>query len=402
MVQQCLKLYTIVIQKNNIAIEGEYWMKILILTSYSSVYGGNFIPSMEVLSDFAKNKGDTVFFALLKKAATRNWCSHLEKQYPVYYVQDEGLLNDALALNKYIKANKIDVVYSHFSYFNKLICLLSFINPKLTIVSHVHTDAGGGLTTKRKIKAILKKFLYKKRSMIYVSKRLMCMDLMENSPNAFYLPNALVKFRFDLNKQNEYRQEERKKFNIADDEIVLLMFGWHLSVKGVDIALKAFEKVLANKKNLKLCIVSSSNLKPEGLRNYAEKIVNQDTLKNIICLEPTQDVEKYHDMSDIFLSSSRSEGFSYSIMEGVYLKELIVSSDLESTSWSKKYETVEVFQTENIEMCAEKIETQIYNLLESDIEDRLNKASDAVSKDYDINIWASKVYDIIYQQWHKN
>lgn len=377
-------------------------MRILILTSYSSVYGGNFIPSMEVFAKFAKAKGDHVHFALSKKAAAREWCKRLEKQYPVYYVQDGGIFRDAFLLNRYIKENKIDVIYSHFSYFNKLISILCFINPKLTVVSHVHTDVGGKLTAKRKLKLFLQKIIYKKRSLIYVSQRLRRLELMENNLNSFYMPNALVKTRFKLDKRNEYRASKRKSLNISDKEIVILMFGWHTQIKGVDIALKAFEKVLKKHNDLRLCIVASSALGTEGTHKYAEEFVSTETLKHIIFLERSEEVEKYHDMSDIFLSSSRSEGFSYSILEGLYLKELVVSSDLEATAWAKKYDTVEVFPTENIDMCAEKIEAQIENLSESDIEERLQKVSDAVSVDYDINVWASKVYDIIYQQRYKS
>ena len=39
-------------------------MKILILTNYASVYGGNFIPSMEAFAQYSIDKGNEVGFAL--------------------------------------------------------------------------------------------------------------------------------------------------------------------------------------------------------------------------------------------------------------------------------------------------------------------------------------------------
>jgi hypothetical protein len=66
-------------------------MKILILTSYSSVYGGNFIPSMEAFAQYSISKGDEVGFALDIKSKERIWCKNLHEKYHIYYVLNGGV-----------------------------------------------------------------------------------------------------------------------------------------------------------------------------------------------------------------------------------------------------------------------------------------------------------------------
>ena len=219
-------------------------MKILILTNYASVYGGNFIPSMEAFAQYSIDKGNEVGFALDIKAKERIWCKSIQEKYPIYFVKNKGSRKDAKELNQYIKENGYDCVYSHFSYFY-IACILCMINPHLAVVCHKHTDIGSELTLKRKIRlAIKKRFFYRNMSLIFVSERLRKFELMEGKANSYWLPNALVTTRFQKSKKETFRQELRSNLGIRLNDPVVLMFGWHTQVKGVDIALKAFKDLL--------------------------------------------------------------------------------------------------------------------------------------------------------------
>jgi glycosyltransferase involved in cell wall biosynthesis len=246
---------------------------------------------------------------------------------------------------------------------------------------------------------VKKNVFYKNMSLIFVSEKLRKYEFMENEKNSYWLPNALVTTRFKKENREAYRRELRSILGIGLDDPVILMFGWHTQVKGVDIALKAFEDLLHQHPNAHLLLVTSSAQGESGTRKIAEEFVDEDTLSKVIFLPPSQEVEKYHDVADIFLSSSRSEGFSYSILEALYLGELVVSSDLDGVQWAKKYKTVEFFPSENIRLCSEKLDKSIKYIGESksDIVD----ISMQVENDYQINEWAKKVYQIISSQWLK-
>lgn len=374
-------------------------MKILILTNYASVYGGNFIPSMEAFAQYSIDKGNEVGFALDIKAKERIWCKSIQEKYPIYFVKNKGSRKDAKELNQYIKENGYDCVYSHFSYFY-IACILCLINPHLAVVCHKHTDIGSELTLKRKIRlAIKKRIFYRNMSLIFVSERLRKFELMEGKANSYWLPNALVTTRFQKTKREIYRQELRSNLGINLDDPVVLMFGWHTQVKGVDIALKAFKDLLHQHPNAHLLLVTSSAQGEDGTRKIAREFVDDDTLSKVIFLPPSQEVEKYHAAADIFLSSSRSEGFSYSILEALYLGELVVSSDLDGVQWAKKYRTVEFFPSEDIQLCSKMLDKSINNITakQSDI----IETSMRVENDYGISEWVEKVYRILSLQWQK-
>ena len=374
-------------------------MKIFILTNYASVYGGNFIPSMEAFAQYSIDKGNEVGFALDIKAKERIWCKSIQEKYPIYFVKNKGSRKDAKELNQYIKENGYDCVYSHFSYFY-IACILCMINPHLAVVCHKHTDIGSELTLKRKIRlAIKKRFFYRNMSLIFVSERLRKFELMEGKANSYWLPNALVTTRFQKSKKETFRQELRSNLGIRLNDPVVLMFGWHTQVKGVDIALKAFKDLLHQHPNAHLLLVTSSAQGEDGTRKIAREFVDDDTLSKVIFLPPSQEVEKYHAAADIFLSSSRSEGFSYSILEALYLGELVVSSDLDGVQWAKKYRTVEFFPSEDIQLCSKMLDKSINNITakQSDI----IETSMRVENDYEISEWVEKVYRILSLQWQK-
>ena len=374
-------------------------MKILILTNYASVYGGNFIPSMEAFAQYSIDKGNEVGFALDIKAKERIWCKSIQEKYPIYFVKNKGSRKDAKELNQYIKENGYDCVYSHFSYFY-IACILCMINQHLAVVCHKHTDIGSELTLKRKIRlAIKKRIFYRNMSLIFVSERLRKFELMEGKANSYWLPNALVTTRFQKTKRETFRQELRSNLGIRLNDPVVLMFGWHTQVKGVDIALKAFKDLLHQHPNAHLLLVTSSAQGEDGTRKIAREFVDDDTLSKVIFLPPSQEVEKYHAAADIFLSSSRSEGFSYSILEALYLGELVVSSDLDGVQWAKKYRTVEFFPSEDIQLCSKMLDKSINNITakQSDI----IETSMRVENDYEISEWVEKVYRILSLQWQK-
>ena len=374
-------------------------MKILILTNYASVYGGNFIPSMEAFAQYSIDKGNEVGFALDIKAKERIWCKSIQEKYPIYFVKNKGSRKDAKELNQYIKENGYDCVYSHFSYFY-IACILCMINPHLAVVCHKHTDIGSELTLKRKIRlAIKKRIFYRNMSLIFVSERLRKFELMEGKANSYWLPNALVTTRFQKTKRETFRQELRSNLGIRLNDPVVLMFGWHTQVKGVDIALKAVKDLLHQHPNAHLLLVTSSAQGEDGTRKIAREFVDDDTFSKVIFLTPSQEVEKYHAAADIFLSSSRSEGFSYSILEALYLGELVVSSDLDGVQWAKKYRTVEFFPSEDIQLCSKMLDKSINNITakQSDI----IEISMRVENDYEISEWVEKVYRILSLQWQK-
>lgn len=110
-------------------------------------------------------------------------------------------------------------------------------------------------------------------SLIFVSERLRKFELMEGKANSYWLPNALVTTRFQKTKRETFRQELRSNLGIRLNDPVVLMFGWHTQVKGVDIALKAFKDLLHQHPNAHLLLVTSSAQGEDGTRKIARSLL---------------------------------------------------------------------------------------------------------------------------------
>ena len=75
----------------------------------------------------------------------------------------------------------------------------------------------------------------------------------------------------------------------------------------------------------------------------------------ILYLPPTEEIGRYHEASDIMLSSSRSETFSYSVLEALWFGKRCVISDIPGTEWASSYPSVSVFRSGDPVSCSEAL-----------------------------------------------
>lgn len=357
--------------------------RINIACNYSSVYSGNFIPSM---FELAKKLRDDVHvvFSFPIAAKDRYWVSYLkENGFEVYYFRNSSKSAVVKDIKKINKTNKINCLYTHFLSMSivKLCCLFS---KKIELIMHIHSDFRNGnnfigfFTKIRNL--IFKKIFRRDASFIYVSETLMSED---NNANSYYVRNALCINRI-VNKSITIDDEA---FN--NNYIKILMFGWSPETKGVDIVCDAFTNLTDVIKNkYMLYIVADEN----GTAKCAE-FVNQrlkiDVLKekNIVFIEPTEDVFGLFERTDIFISASRSEGFSYSILEALYFGLCVFSSDIDGTRWSSKY-GAKLFDINKIDEL-KRLMTEL-----SDCKTK-KKKNEFILSDFSIDTWVSDIKKII-------
>ena len=92
-----------------------------------------------------------------------------------------------------------------------------------------------------------------------------------------------------------------------------IFVGRLVNVKRVDIILKAFEILSRTHPRAKLCIVGDGPLK-ESLEKQSTELGLDD---NVDFVGQTHDVQKYLAMSKMILIASDSEGFPFSLVEGI-------------------------------------------------------------------------------------
>ena len=109
-------------------------------------------------------------------------------------------------------------------------------------------------------------------------------------------------------------------------------------------------------------------------------------------LKPSNNVSEYYNEADIFLSASRSEGFSNSLLEAIYCGCPTVYSDIPGTKWASTFAHTFEYEVESSESLARTIE-KCYNtpITEKIIEDNRKKAVEI----YSIDSWVEKVYKVL-------
>ena len=98
----------------------------------------------------------------------------------------------------------------------------------------------------------------------------------------------------------------KDEFNIQNDDLVLLFFGYVRKYKGLDILINAMNNILKIKPNTKLFIVGEFY---DSESNYTSQIKNLNLQENVFVINqfvPNEEVAKYYEVSDVVILPYRS------------------------------------------------------------------------------------------------
>lgn len=357
------------------------------LCDYKSLYGGNFIPSLLKIEEIVNELGYKVVYMFPREARDRYWFKYLEDNkhvvIPFDFKQNRHKL--LLSLNSIVNNYNISIIHAHFGQMLNLE-IYSYINRRIKIIIHIHSDFTSGYKNikERVTNKILYQLMAKRVHFISVSRAF----VNYNPQRIIWIPNGLATNR--IPSRCSEIEDIRQKHNIKENEVLCELFGWSPIVKGVDIGVKAV--VRANTKSDKrvlLAIVCGREYTQDKMRSYIiEKVgITPDLIdKYIKFLNPIEDVYSYHKCADILLSTSRSEGFPYSILEMLSLGKKCVISRIPGTSWAEKYSTVRTFESENVEDCSNAI---VEAIKLSDVADE--SVAHNIFQSYSIERWAEQV-----------
>lgn len=359
--------------------------RINIICNYSSLYAGNFIPS--ILNLCEKLTFSYIVLSFPVESKNRSWIDFIKsKGYPVFFYENKHFKKDISSINR---ENHINVVYSHFISGLKIKNALLFYR-RIKLFIHIHSDFSGNnkLSLSRKIKKIIEKKLVRTdASYIFVSKPLYSKD---KSKNKYYVHNALCLDRI-FTKEINY-ESFLEKYHINKDDTVFLLFGWSPYVKGVDLAVKAFLSLPNNLQNkAKFMIVYG---KDDGKKKCIEFLIEQLRDKtfldnhNLVFVPPQEDVFSLYTISDVYVMSSRSEGFSYSLLESLYFDLKCLVNDIEGCAWAKQIDNCLFFKTNSIDELSQLIKNNI------GVKSEHNKNPN-ILKEFDINEWSKEIKSIL-------
>lgn len=364
--------------------------RINIICNYAAIYGGNFISSILRLYDSIKNDA-SVIFTFPEEARGRNWISYLKgKELTIFFVKDFCSKKSIRELKKINKEHKINLIYSHFIS-GLRIKFLYPLKHKIKLVIHVHSDWSAmnkPTLWQRFTQMIENKLIRTDASYIFVSKSLFDSRRVKHK---FFVPNALCLERIPCTPFD--KKAFMEKNNIVSSDTIFLLFGWAPYIKGLDVAVAAFLMIpKQEQQNCKFIIVHKRG---DGLLiclDYLKKKLRSDSFmnnKNIIFVKPVEDVFGLYDISDVFISASRSEGFSYSLAEAIHFNMDCLVSDIDGTSWSRKYANCSYYHFDDCVELSELFKTKIGFK-------KTKTTNSEIDNDYGIVNWTNTLIEILF------
>lgn len=369
-------------------------MNILVAADYAPQFSGNLVGSVLDLGIYMreKNMGDVVFCfpktaVTESKGAFPDWIKSYG--FTVVLCDNTQFESEQCAfLQNIIKKYRIEIIHCHFGMF--LSCIIK--NRKcfnLPVIFHDHMDFPANEKKWKAKLTIARRSLELRKNKIYV------ITVSKEKYNAYvfakkrYIENA---FSFKRNiKESMERQQCRKMLGFNNQDIICMMYGWNYYTKGLDIAVEAVNICHKLNPNIKLAVL--------GLGKGYKKCEQTDFIRQstsidpesdwIIYLPSTEDMFAYHRAVDIFLSTSRADSFSYTLLEAISQDTPIVVSDIKGTKWALEYSKSQCFAKENFDGCAQAIQLLVENLdqeMQSNYQNIVNK--------YNINRWCEESVEV--------
>ena len=302
-------------------------------------------------------------------------------------LEDGGMAARARQLTRLLDETRATILHVHFGLF-PLAELAALSRPKLSLILHFHSDfsAGRKPTWRDRLrdagKRALERPLSKRITKITVSER-----SARTTDDCIRLHNALVTERFTDDLWT--RERTREAFSIPADATLVLLFGWSPYIKGVDVAVRAVRRLVDDGHGpFALGVVCGREYTPERMRAFiCERTDCTGEEPWLRLLPPTEDVFRYHKASDIMLSASRSETFSYALLEAIATGRLCAASDIPGVRWAEMFDTVTFFPSEDDAALSETLLALDGERKDAACEKRLRDASECAARTFGIDEW---------------
>lgn len=346
------------------------------IASYMGPYAANYIHSTLFLDQKVRNSGGEMIHIFPEEVKNMDWIK-LFKQInaKVYFVKYKPYsLANIITLRKLFKQEKINIIHSHFSGWDLTV---KFAAPRIPVVWHERMSINV-VERKKRIKNWIKFNMigrFNTYSIGASNEVYNQIATLTQGKRCIAIPNAIKFERF----RSTYKPSCEKPYKI-------LLFGWSPLVKGVDVAYKACK--LINKEDN---VVELNMVSQEESQKYVKE--HFSPLPNWFkILPPIDEVSKYYDETDAFLSASRSEAFSNSLLEAIYCGRPAVFSDIKTTSWALEFANTFQYEVESPEALAQAIKLCMSTPI---TEKSINENAQRAMQEYSMDSWAEKVLNVL-------
>ena len=352
---------------------------VLHICDYAAAYRGNFVESLQRLETALAAKGVAQVYLFPYRAnhtKAKEWIAQMRREGRAVYVQERSLFGNLRLLRRIKKQHHVTVVLRHF-FDNTMDLLVPPVFGKRRVIRFIHGmyDVSATAPMHR-----LRRWLYRREVLVGVSQavtddlaRLFLRSRVVN------VTNAVCFDRLDSTPALP-----------RTEAISCMVMGYNSRVKGVDLALRAVN-ALRERHDVTLSIVAASHL--EELKTAITQTLGEIPAW-VQILPPREDVAAYYKSVDIFLAPSRSEGFSYAVVEATACGASVVFSDI-AAHRLLKVDTRYRFESENMAAFTETLERAVRECRTEETAARKAQWAEQVRQEYAIDRWVAQVCALI-------
>lgn len=352
-------------------------MVVLQACAFAAPAPGNFISSLCSLEIALESKGIKTIYAFPERAKDKNWCKEIQKRTKVYFLPESQarLRAETYRIFKTIyKENAVDIVHSHFELYDIPATVTAAQNIK--VFWHLHDALKENYQKSSLSRKVLTKIQYG-----YISKRATLLSVSQehamfaeklgfNKKNIKYFPNGINTSRIDIQSMD---QSQIRSF--------LLLFGWEIYRKGVDILVDATKRIF-----------DGIRIKVVG-QDECEKYLSQEGVSPIIEFSrPVSDINELYKEASAFLHISRAEGLSYALLEAIYAGLPVICSDIPENLFAQEFRNIIWIQSGNANELKRAIEIVANPEFKVDCED-IEYNRELIRKEYSVISWINRMQE---------
>lgn len=247
-----------------------------------------------------------------------------------FQLKQKKFFRTILELRRFIINNKIDIIHSHlyFSDFISLLARAGLRNVKHFITLHMYL-----LNAKPKIPARIIQIYFCAFLTYFFSTRIFAVshDLCRHTSKKFFISRKKIVHVFNGLDFSLFSTDQSKKnfirsnYNISDSDTVLVNLGLLNNEKGQVYIVDAMSSLVNVNKNIKCFLLGNDG----GMKETLENKIRQFHLENNVFLPGYQsDICSWLEISSIYLHPTLNDAMPLSIIEAMYFKKPVITSDL--------------------------------------------------------------------------
>lgn len=309
---------------------------VLQLCDYGGPYSGNFIASLTRLGRVLEADGQRQIIVLSSDSRKHSWVEDLVRLGTdvAFLGKGQSVLALGLQIAKLVPNGDAVMLHTHFTSYDIPAWLalkgLRTMGTKAHLVWHAHSNFPVRSTPSRRIKDWAKyRVMGRDTHLVAVSDEVLQATVARGMDP---IRSSVVDNGVDTDRVRwaDSKKVSRTRLGLDQDSVIVLQFGWNPYVKGVDVALDAVAQLQGKGLKIHLLLVGG-----QPLVDFVRDRLGDRLPPWVKVIPPQEDVSELYGISDVYLLSSRSEGWAYSVGEAMVAGLPVVASDLASLSWTR-------------------------------------------------------------------